>query len=52
VDDSGNAMTLKVDLMPKIRAAMCPIMRRPSKGRNGWALVLGGKGEVAFRIGS
>jgi hypothetical protein len=51
VGDSGNAMTLKVDLTPEIRAAMCPIMRTPSKCRNGWALVLGGKGEAAFRIG-
>lgn len=48
----GDAMTLKVDLTPKIRAAMCPIMRTPPKGRNGWAVVLGDKGELAFRIGS
>ena len=48
----GDAMTLKVDLTPKVRASMCPITRAPAGGTNGWALVLGEKGELAFRIGS
>ncbi len=48
----GNAMTLSVDLTPGILATMCPITRAPAKGKNGWAVVLGDKGEVAFRIGS
>ncbi len=48
----GDAMTLKVDLTPKLRANMCPIMRAPPKGKDGWAVVLGEKGELAFRIGS
>ncbi len=48
----GDAMTLMVDLTPKVLASTCPITRAPAKGRNGWALLLGRQGEIAFRIGS
>ncbi len=48
----GDAMTLKVELTPKLRANMCPIMRTPPNGKNGWAVILGDKGAISFRIGS
>lgn len=48
----GDAMTLKVELTPKVRADMCPITRMPESGKNGWALVMGDQGQIAFRIGS
>jgi hypothetical protein len=48
----GDAMTLSMELTPRIMATMSPVARTPAKGKHGWAVVLGDRGQIAFRIGS